>query len=256
MDILTHTLSGIAVGTVVSSFSPKGFKHKTGIVLLSGLAGALPDFDVISLWSQFDSTIGAFFNLPVSGKVIYSAKYWYSHHAFMHSAMAALLFAVIVGLLNTLFGSLNKSKFLMVSFFCAFLMHLFEDMPTPASTWGGVNFFFPSNNYIGGIGDIWWWNNYDIFLIVLSIVILNLLFTFIQNFIRFDLRKVTTSIFIIGFACVIFQVKTRDVSFAYSGYSKNYAQFEQKSKQIQKELLGERLFNLMERFDNQLKIYF
>ena len=67
MDILTHTLSGVAIGTVVSSFSNRGILDKVTIVLISGFAGALPDFDAISLWSGFDSTIGSFFNLPIGG---------------------------------------------------------------------------------------------------------------------------------------------------------------------------------------------
>ena len=41
------------------------------------------------------------------------------------------------------------------------------------TVWNGVNFFWPSKYYIGGTGDIWWWNNYDIFLIVLSVVLTN-----------------------------------------------------------------------------------
>jgi inner membrane protein len=43
MDIFSHTLSGIAIGTVVQSYSDSGVKGKLKIVLISGFAGALPE---------------------------------------------------------------------------------------------------------------------------------------------------------------------------------------------------------------------
>ncbi|MBC7485616.1 MAG: metal-dependent hydrolase [Cytophagaceae bacterium] len=91
MDIITHGLSGVAVGKVAASFTGKGVKNKMTIVLLSGLAAILPDFDALSLWSKFDATIGKLFNLQHSGKGIYFSKFWYSHHGFLHSLVAASL---------------------------------------------------------------------------------------------------------------------------------------------------------------------
>ena len=83
MDLLTHTLTGLAAGTVVASFA-KTKKQQWGIVLISMLGGALPDFDAISLWWDFDNTIGAFFNLSESGHDIYYGKHAYSHHGALH----------------------------------------------------------------------------------------------------------------------------------------------------------------------------
>ncbi len=269
MDILTHTLSGIAIGTVAASFSKRGFKEKLLIVAIAGFAAVLPDFDAISLWSGFDSTLGALFNLSHTGKEIYSAKFWYSHHAFMHSLLAGILFAGLIGLLKYLIesrfknltskgflDSIQKNKLILIAFVSAFIIHLIEDMPTPASTWGGVNFFFPSKNFIGGTGDIWWWNNYDIFLIVVGVILVNLILLVIKMFVKFDVRKFTVGVFLIGFTFALIQIKTRDYDFAYSGYSKNYQEFEMQSKQIQKEVLGDKLYKVMEGFDNKLKIYF
>jgi len=269
MDILTHTLSGVAIGTVVSSFANSGFQDRLKIVLISGFAGALPDLDAISLWSGFDSTIGNFFNLTASGKDIYSAKYWYSHHAFLHSAFGGLLIAGFLGLVGYLIDnmikeikntsvldSFNKNRILLIGFFLGFLLHLIEDMPTPASTWGGVNFLWPSKSYIGGTGEIWWWNNYDIFLIVICVIILNLTLPLIRKFVRFDLKKYTIGVFILGFSFAIIQIKTRDFDFAYTGHTTRYQEFEDKSKQIQREILGDRLYRMMENFDNKMKIYF
>lgn len=269
MDILIHTLSGIAIGTVVSSFANSRFKNRLKIVLITGFAGSLPDLDALSLWSGFDSTIGNFFNLAASGKDIYSAKYWYSHHAFLHSAFAGILISGLLGIISysvdsklkrfkskVLLDSLNKKRILLIGFFLGFLIHLIEDMPTPASTWGGVDFFWPSKYYTGGTGDIWWWNNYDIFLIVIFVIIINLTLTLTRRFVSFDLRKHTVGVFILGFSFATIQIKTRDYDFAYSGNTTRYQEFEDKSKQIQKEILGYRLYRMMERFDNKLRIYF
>ena len=112
MDILTHTLSGIAVGTVIASFTNKGFKQKLGLIALSGFGGALPDFDAISLWSKFDSTIGELFNLNYTGKEIYFSKLWYSHHGALHSIFGGILIAVIIAIITYLI----KSKFKKFTF--------------------------------------------------------------------------------------------------------------------------------------------
>lgn len=265
MDILTHTLSGIAVGTVISTYSSGSFIQKLKIVLLSGFAGALPDIDAISHWSGFDSTIGALFNLPDTGRDIYSAKYWYSHHAFMHSLFASLLFAGLIGLVAHILQKKSKrnwkttfhqNRLLLLGFILGFSIHLLEDMPTPAASWGGVNFFWPSSSYIGGTGDIWWWNNYDIFLIVVIVIFLNLSLAGVYRIWKFNLRKSTTLVFLLGFSAALFQIKTREFDFAYSGSTSRYQEFEVKSKEIQKELLGDDLFELMEKLDNSLSIYF
>lgn len=269
MDILTHSLSGIAVGSVVAGFSNDGLVNKLKILVIAGFAGALPDFDAISLWSGFDSTIGKLFNLSHSGKDIYSAKLWYSHHAFMHSLVAGILFTGIVGISSHLFHSkfrnikaasfiqsLKRQKLILIAFIIGFVLHLLEDMPTPASTWGGINFLWPSNQYIGGSGNIWWWNNYDIFLIVVSVLFINLLISIFGKLIRIKVSKFALVVFILGFLLAFIQIKTRNYDFAYSGYTNNYYEMEAKSKELQKDILGDKIYRIMERFDNQLKFYF
>lgn len=262
MDILTHTLSGIAIGTVIASFDDFGWRNKLNILLFSAIAGALPDIDAISLWSKFDVTIGNFFNLDVSGKVIYSSKYWYSHHGFFHSLFAALF---MTSLLYMIFCSkrkhgkenkVNKNNLIPVGFFSGYFIHLLEDMPTPSSTWGGVNFFWPSKSYIGGTGDIWWWNNYDIFLIVVAVIFVNVLLHLVRKVVKINIKSLTIGVFVIGFSLALFQIKTRDFDFSYDGYSKTYQQFEKKSKAVQKEILGEKLYGIMEDFDHKLDFYF
>ena len=161
MDILSHTLTGIAIGTIAAAVSNGSWKQKITIILIGGLGGSLPDFDAISLWSKFDSTIGTALNLSHSGNQIYFGKFWYSHHAALHSLLALFLFILLSILLSVrlkiskIAALLSKQKHFYFSFSLGFVFHLLEDMPAPASVWGGVNFFFPSNEYIGGFGKIW-----------------------------------------------------------------------------------------------------
>jgi len=94
MDILSHTLSGIAVGTVAAAFvrkSRNSAKKKALIILSGALAGAIPDIDAISLWSGFDNAIGSPLGLNYSGREIYFGKLWYSHHGMFHSLFMGLL---------------------------------------------------------------------------------------------------------------------------------------------------------------------
>lgn len=269
MDILTHALSGVAVGVVLSTYSTKGFFNKLGIIILGGFGGVLPDLDAISLWSGFDTTIGKFLNLSHTGNTIYFSKFWYSHHGFFHSLMASLIVAFIIGLtlyvtkskFKTLsfyhfWRDLKSQKIILIAFVMGFIIHLIEDMPTPANVWGGVNFFWPSAAYIGGSGDIWWWNNYDIFLIVVTVIIINLLLLAFKKLIKLDLRKITTIVLLMGFLFSLYQIKTRGYDFNYSKHEAKFEECETKSKEIQKEILGDRLFSLMEAFDHKLGIYF
>ncbi|GAB5556873.1 MAG: hypothetical protein SchgKO_10860 [Schleiferiaceae bacterium] len=267
MDLLSHTLTGIAVGTVFSALSKTSWKGKTAIVLAGGLGGALPDFDAISLWSGFDATIGSALGLSHSGSEIYFGKFWYSHHGAMHSLLAPL---VILGMV-ILFRFWRKEKrqpstgsthgvpkLVYPAFFFGFFFHLLEDMPTPASVWGGVNLFFPSSDYVGGYGKIWWWNNYDLFLIILSVIFCNLLLEAIQWLgpkIKIP-RGMAAIVFGLGFGLFIFQIQSRPVDFSYSGHTVNYNQYEKQSLEIQRDLLGDRLYEFMYDLDQAIPLYF
>jgi inner membrane protein len=269
MDIVTHTLSGVAIGTVVMSFTKGGFFEKTGIIILSGFGAALPDLDAISLWSRFDTTIGKLFRLDHSGKEIYFSKFWFSHHAFLHSILAGLFIAICIGIcsylifswrdkktISGLVSSLTNQRLILLGLLSGFIIHLIEDMPTPSCVWGGVNLFWPSKNYIGGTGDIWWWNNYDIFIIVIMIILTNLVLGLLRSWIKIDYWKLTISVLIIGLTLTIIQIKSRDFDFNYTGHTPNYDVYENKSKELQKEILGDRIYNYMVSLDNKIPVNF
>ncbi len=112
MDIISHTLTGMAVATVLATIADGSVKDKGLMVLVGGFAGALPDFDVISLWSKFDATIGSWLHLQHSGKDIYFSKLWYSHRGGFHSLLAPvvliLAFIVINAIRVKLWSLVNK----------------------------------------------------------------------------------------------------------------------------------------------------
>ncbi len=269
MDILTHTLSGLAAGTVAAGFSKKGPAAKATIVAVSGLGGALPDLDAVSLWSGFDATIGRFFGLTHPGADIYSGKLWYSHHGFLHSLAAGVVLALLVGLVAYIIGrrrgvpgskrfgvNLRGNIPLPAGAMAGFTIHLLEDMPTPASTWGGVRLFWPLKTYIGGTGDIWWWNNYDLFLIALVVFVAGAILLLAQRFIRLDVRRIIIAVFALGCVVSVVQIRSRDVDYAYVGHTDKYGQFEAASKEQQREIMGDRLYRAMEWLDGKLPVHF
>ncbi|WP_196890029.1 metal-dependent hydrolase [Aureivirga sp. CE67] len=266
MDLISHMFTGLAVGSVLANFSTKNWKHKLSIIFFGGLGGALPDFDAISLWSKFDMTFGKLFQLSHSGKDIYFGKFWYSHHGAMHSIFAILLFILLFFLFKILFQKKFKTKnilsyfkekqLIIFAFALGYFCHLLEDMPTPASVWRGVNLLFPSKNYVGGFGKIWWWNNYDLFLIIFSVFSLNILLNFFPNTLKHLKSKIACSIFFFGLILFLYQINTRSVDFSYTGHTKNYQKMEQQSKEIQKQILGTKLYNKMAWLDSKIPLYF
>lgn len=269
MDILTHTISGLAIGTCVSSFVDKGFKTKLQVIGLSGFGAALPDIDAISLWSGFDMTFGKLLGLHNLGKTIYFSKFWYSHHGFFHSIAASLMIAVIFEFIiylihnklrnigfKSFIADFQHSSLIWLGFILGFILHLLEDMPTPACDWGGVRLLWPIETYFGGTGKIWWWNNYDIFLIISGMIVLNIMILSLKRILKQKIRILTMSVFTIGLILCSFQIKTRNYDFNYIGQTKRFQQYEKKSKEIQKQILGQRLYRFMIGFDNKLPINF
>lgn len=265
MDIISHTLTGVALSTTLLPFSRSKLKSKLAIVIAGGTGGLLPDIDAISLWSKFDGTIGMFLHLSYSGKEIYFSKLWYSHHGFLHSIAAGLLLTILIGLVISFrSGKISykqivssQTKLLVLcSLLLGFVFHLLEDMLTPSSVWGGVRLFWPSSVYIGGTGQIWWWNNYDIFLIICSVLLINLMIVFLPIVKGKTWFYLPAVIFVLGFMLSVKQIKTRSVDFSYTGFTRQFTEYEKKSKEVQKEILGKRIYELMNGLDNKIPFNF
>lgn len=268
MDILTHALSGMAVATCAATFVKGKALRKAKIILTGTLGGMLPDIDAMSMWSRFDSTFGSLFHLSHSGRVIYGSKLWYSHHAFFHSLLASLLIGALLILSVYLVRSIMSRKhpdlciFIKNHFiyFAVFVLgywaHLAGDLPTPASVWGGIAFLWPSGDYLGGSGKIWWWNNYDIFLLIACCIVINLTIPAIVKQVRDRAKLFTTLVLSVTLILILVQINTRQYNYAYTGNTSKYAEMEQNSKKEQERILGKKLYRLMDKFDRSLKFYF
>lgn len=256
MDILIHTLSGTAVGTVVAPIIAKNNKETYLFILISAFCGAFPDIDAISAWSGFDQTFGKWFSLENSGREIYRSKFWYSHHAFTHSLFASILFALLFSMRSWILKKRQRALGIFILCLLSYNAHLIGDLPTPGGSWGGINYFWPMETYSGGSGHIWWWNNYDIFLILLIICLVNFIWILVQKRITWtQKRKFNSLIFGTGLILILFQVHSRGMNF--NNYNRgNYRSFESQSKEIQKEILGEKIYNKMKKFDDSMNLMF
>lgn len=247
MDILTHILAATTASSVVAIFTLKKTKWKVMAVCMGVVAGTLPDIDVISLWSGFDSTFGSWFWLPESGKQIYYAKYWYSHHAFIHSLLSATTISAALALICArVFRSLSAA-WIGVAFFGGYLSHLLLDMVTPGGPWGGIALLFPLDTYVGGWGKVWWWNNYDIFLYMALSALASLMALFVKG------RKIGKILLSIVALLVIVSATTiinSDNNFNQGEHSVN----EQKSLQIQQQRLSGPIYSLIYKLDGHLKV--
>lgn len=264
MDILTHTLTGVCAGGAVASLTQKSPWKRALIVGWGAVGAVLPDMDTITLWSQFDTVIGSPLNLSMRGAEIYFGNYWYSHHNWTHSLFAAVLAAGLMGLASYLFRRLAPTAPSIKNFlgshigyfgalFAGYLMHLLGDLPTPGHIWHGIKLFWPLETPVGGTGHLWWWNNYDIFLLVasgalaiLSALILNHLLQ------RSWLKYLPLTFFIITVLSAAHQIAHRPVRFTESAFAKN----ERQSLAIQKAILGNRVYRIMVSMDRQVAIHF
>jgi inner membrane protein len=268
MDIITHTLSGIAVATGVVGLSGKPWNKKILVICCGAVGALLPDMDAVTRWPGFDATIGRWLDLPQSGRAIYFANFWYSHHNFCHSLAAGVLFTLLLGIVVHRVQKLSvgkrgrptflKSSWIYLSvFFLGFCMHLLGDIPTPDSTWKGIKLFWPLATPVGGSGHIWWWNNYDIFILLLAGCGINSIIIFLNS--RFKHRilsfmPILLCIFVFGVA--VFQITHRPIRFAGPGSASTHAEKERQSLAIQKEILGKALYHYMVAMDRHVPIPF
>ncbi len=266
MDILIHTLSGTCTAAFIATFSKTNTKSRLAMVLLGSLAGALPDIDAISLWSKFDKTIGQLLHLTHSGSEIYFGKFWYSHHGFFHSLFAAALFACIfISIRKLFFTTVSwkpylyalQTKLLLATFFFSYIAHLIGDLPTPGAVWGGIRLFFPFEVYVGGYGTTWWWNNYDVF-VVLAVTAASLitLLSLQSKFFQKDLILLVTACYVGCMGACFYFVTHHSISFAYNGNTSRYAYYERISKIDQIERIGPRLYFKIAYLDKKFPFYF
>jgi len=253
MDILIHTLSGAAVASAVACLVKDNLSSRFKLILLGCFAGALPDIDALSMWSGFDSSFRIWFNLNESGSDIYRGIHWYSHHAFLHSFLASILIPSTPIFIYSIYKRKKpnrKALLHLLVFTFSFNAHLLGDLPTPKGSWNGIAFFYPSDRYIGGYGHTWWWNNYDIFILMLVSVLINTISFFIirrKNYFGIITVAVTLALCLVQFSRRDFDFNSKEIT---------SLQKSEKSLELQRKFLGYRLFNVMQKFDEKLPVHF
>ncbi len=268
MDILTHTLSGVAAATGIAAFSAKPLWQKT-LMICCGAAGAIvPDIDAVTRWSKFDAVIGGLTDSAQSGRSIYFGNHWYSHHNFFHSLAAGAIFTLLAGLLWYLgrrwaskgpspAAFIQDKKGFLLAFFMGHTMHLLGDLPTPGSTWHGIRLLWPLRQPVGGSGHIWWWNNYDVFLLFLAGAGAGIVLIVLNQFLKKrTLGHLSVLLCFTVFWAAYFQITHRPISFDAPGNHSSHAEKERQSLAVQKTILGERLYGIMIVLDRRLKIPF
>jgi inner membrane protein len=259
MDILIHTASGMLMGTTMALWNPLkqpiGARFYAASLLVGGCAGAFPDLDAISQWSGFDSTLGAWFGLA-PGDDVYSGRWWYSHHAFTHSLLCSLIFAGLTLLALVCKGWSNTPRRTRAIHYAivtalGWNAHLAGDLPTPAGSWDGIAYWWPSSNYIGGTGQTFWWNNYDVFLLLISGIFLHVM---VMCWGRSSKRWLGPLSTLGVLVLIVYQLNQRPIDF--NDRSRPYAERERISLDYQRNLLGDRLFGWMSALDRALPVYF
>jgi len=268
MDILTHTLSGITAATAIAAFSNRSLWKKS-LLIACGAAGAiLPDIDAITRWPGFDAVIGSTLGLSQGGGSIYYGNHWYSHHNFTHSLAAGAIFTLLGALLWYLghrwspiarspANFIQDKKGFFSAFFMGYTLHLLGDLPTPGSIWHGIKLFWPLATPVGGFGHIWWWNNYDIFLLLLAGSLAGTSLVFLNHFLKMrSLRYLPAMLGLVIFSATLYQIAHRPIRFSGPGSSFSHAENERQSLAIQKTILGEKLYGIIGAMDRHLKIPF
>lgn len=264
MDILINVFIGLGIGTALAAWNRSRPAQQVKLMLMGAFGALLPSLDEITLLPYFDSTIGKWFGLQESGVEIFMGKHWYSHQSFMHSIFADVLFSILIllsmGIIyryvihgaRTLKCSLGYTSIYAFTFSISYLIHLLGDLTAPAGPWGGVRLFFPMETYIGGWGMTWWWNNYDLTLVLLVVVVANLILIAWIPPLKKGMRYLPAFICGVAFLLISWQLSSRGYNFNREGYDCR----ERASHHIQEDILGKRIHRVMVKIDNNLPFYY
>jgi inner membrane protein len=131
-------------------------------------------------------------------------------------------------------------------------MHLFGDLFTPAGSWGGIQLLYPLDTYFGGWGVLWWWNNYDIFLLLFLTLTVNLIS--LASFSMLSLAGRWLPIIILGCGLLLMGVQIKQRHFNYN--QPGYLNREAASLSFQRSMLSPRVYRTMLRLDQRMPVYF
>jgi len=264
LDLLINAFLGLGIGTALAGWNRSRPAQQAKLMIVGLIGGIFPSLDSVTLLPCFDATLGSWLGLEESGVEIFLGSHWYSHQAFMHSLLAAGLFSLLLVLsmafiyrfpmrsAPSLASALGYVGIYGASFGMSYLAHLLIDLTAPAGPWGGIRLFFPMEVYVGGWGMTWWWNNYDLSLVLIFVVVLNLcLISWIPP-LKKGMRYLPASVCAFAFMLISWQLNTRGYDFNKQGYVSR----EKASHHIQKEILGEDIHAVMAKIDKKLPFYY
>lgn len=262
MDIITQVLGGMCAATGVAALCRCRPAQRVKIVLMGAIGGAFPDLDTITIWPGFDQIAGSW--LGVSGADLYFDQAWYSHQGFFHSLLGMIVFTLLLWwssshvYANSLRRAPNTASAFgylrpyFVAFALGFGLHLLGDLFTPGGPWGGICLFYPFDAYVGGWGKVWWWNNYDVALILVLGILINFFSLVSFSMLSLAGRFTPIVVFVCSLLLIGYQLNLR--SFDYNTYG--YTVREQASLEFQQRHLPHKLYQLMWRVDRKLPVYF
>ncbi|MEM9983536.1 MAG: metal-dependent hydrolase, partial [Bacteroidota bacterium] len=252
------------IGTVVAGLSLVRPAQKVKIVLAGALGGVWADIDGLSLWAGFDRFIGTPLGLSESGFEIYFGTHWYSHQSFFHSILGLLVVTGLFWYLSSLLYAhglkrarrwTQAAEYLAPYFYAfagGYALHLIGDLFTPAGNWGGIRLLYPLDQYVGGWGMVWWWNNYDIFLLLCLALVFNVFSLVAFSMLSKAGKWLPSVIYACCFLLVGFQFHYRNYDFNHQGYLPREAA----SHDFQKQVLSEPIYDAMVNLDRKLPVYF
>ena len=86
-----------------------------------------------------------------------------------------------------------------------------------------------------------------------------LILAIVGRLLRKSMKWSALSVLFMATCVYLYQINHRNYDFNYTGFSGHHATWlenEEKSKKIQKEILGDDLYMIMQRFDNSISIWF
>jgi hypothetical protein len=224
------------------------------------VAGALfADIDSLSVW-PWERWLGFPLFDPDAAAQVYASHRWYAHQAFSHSLLGMFLITLSFwvassGLHSRLFHRAPRfgSSFAYLAPYWAgwgigYVLHLAEDLFTPAGPWGGIALAFPSDQYIGGWGWVWWWNNYDIQLILLAAFAVHALMIFWSPVGKKGVRLFPVFVMLLASTWIGLQIHRRHYDFNRLNFTAN----EQFSHRFAQDALGENLYQAFYALDRKV----
>jgi membrane-bound metal-dependent hydrolase YbcI (DUF457 family) len=177
MDSLTHFFSSVIVGSVFATLQKRERRNGITTITFGVIGGIAPDIDSLSdlPFVKYMNDNPSIYQNPELKTV---SLPWFSHHHFFHSLVGGIFISVLFVSLFFFLSrhfldrddkkpSIKSTMIYLFSMLCSYFIHLVFDFITPPGIAGGMMLLWPLSKLFGGTGNVWWFHNYDIILILL-----------------------------------------------------------------------------------------